>query len=345
VGTTIRDVAELAGVSTATVSRVINNDARISEKTRNKVLLSISRLNYKVNTIARSLKINRTYTIGVITPEIAHEFFMTVAQGIENQLRTHGYDMIVCNANESVEQERERIELLLEKCVDGLIIIPSSANGSHMNVLTEMKVPVVLVDRLVEDFRSDAVLVDNTGGCYRAIEHLIRQGYRRFGFIGGDHHLTSARERFEGFMSALKNNGIEPEPDYIVFGDFHERSGYDLFGSLASLQDPPEIVFVSNYNMHIGAAQFIVEQTRSRESTCRIPYIASFDDMVFSAIAGHTIVTVSQPVREIGARAADLLVSRLNDEDIPFPSILRLPTRLVVHTASPAGPREVERTR
>jgi LacI family transcriptional regulator len=326
---TIRDVAELSGVSTATVSRVINNDVRISEKTRQKVLSSIGRLQYKVNTIARSLKINRTYTVGLITPEIAHDFFMNVAQGVENQLRTQGYDMIICNSNESPEQERERIELLLEKCVDGLIIIPCSSQGAHLNLLKEMRVPVVLVDRVVEDFESDAVLVDNSAGCYRAIEHLIGEGFRTFGFIGGNLQLTPARERFDGFVRALNDHGMVQNPEHVLFGDFHEGSGYELFGKLATMDNPPDVVFISNYNMHIGAAQYLLEHSGAIP---RAPYIASFDDMVLSTIAGHAIVTVSQPIREIGSRAADLLISRLNDEENTFPSIIRLPTRLVVHT-------------
>lgn len=327
-GATIRDVARLAGVSTATVSRVINDDPRISAETRSRVLTSVSRLNYKVNTIARSLKINRTYTIGFITPEIANDFFMTVAQGVENELRSHGYDMIICNSNEDPAQERERVELLIEKCVDGFIIIPSSPEGGHFGLLRDLRLPVVLVDRLVHGFDTDAILVDNAGGSYDAIEHLWMEGFRRFGFIGGDLEMTPARERYDGFIAALAEHGIRPRPEHLLFGDFHEGSGYELFGRISEEPEPPEIVFISNYYMHIGAAHYLVTH---RADLLGHPYIASFDDMALSSLAGYAILTVSQPIRDIGARAADLVISRLGEEQASGPRVVRLPTRLIVH--------------
>ncbi len=338
---TIRDVAQLAGVSTATVSRVINDDPRISAETRQRVLAIVDRLHYKVNTIARSLKINRTYTVGFLTPEIANDFFMTVAQGVENELRSRGYDMIICNANEDPEQERERIELLMEKCVDGIIIIPSTAEGAHFGVLRDLRVPVVLIDRLVRGFDTDAVLVDNAAGSYNAIEHLWMEGLRKFGFIGGDLTLTPARERYDGFLAALARHGAKPAAEHLLFGDFHEASGYELFGRIASGDAPPEVVFISNYYMHIGASHYLVTH-RGELPGC--PYIASFDDMTLSSLAGYAILTVSQPIREIGARAAELLLSRLDEEDTPFPRVVRLPTRLVVHrgTAGRASPLAVD---
>ncbi len=330
-GATIRDVARLAGVSTATVSRVINDDPRISAETRSRVLTSVARLNYKVNTIARSLKINRTYTIGFITPEIANDFFMTVAQGVENELRARGYDMIICNSNEDPSQERERLELLVEKCVDGFIIIPSSAEGGHFDLLRDLQLPVVLVDRLVHGFETDAVLVDNEGGSFNAIEHLWMEGFRRFGFIGGNLEMTPARERYDGFIAALAEHGTRPKPEHLLFGDFHEGSGYELFGRMSEGPEPPEIVFISNYYMHIGAAHYLVTH---RADLPGHPYIASFDDMALSSLAGYAILTVSQPIREIGARAADLVISRLGEERAPHPELVRLPTRLVVHGGS-----------
>jgi len=338
---TIRDVAQVAGVSTATVSRVINDDPRISAETRQRVLAVVDRLHYKVNTIARSLKINRTYTVGFLTPEIANDFFMTVAQGVENELRFRGYDMIICNANENSEQERERIDLLIEKCVDGIIIIPSTAEGAHFAVLRDLRLPVVLIDRLVRGFDTDAVLVDNAAGSYDAISHLWMEGYRKFGFIGGDLTLTPARERYDGFMAALAEHGAEPAADHMLFGDFHEASGYELFGRIASGRTPPEVVFISNYYMHIGASHYLVTH---RGDLPNWPYIASFDDMTLSSIAGYAILTVSQPIREIGKRAADLLVSRLDEKSIPFPLLVRLPARLVVHrgTAGRGSPQSVD---
>lgn len=307
---TIKDVAARAGVSTATVSRVVNRDARITEGTRLRVLASIEQLGYKVNGIARSLKARRTLTVGFLSPEIANDFFMTVAQGVETTLRAHGYNMIVCNSNEKPEEERERLELMMEQCVDGVIIVPATNSGAHFNVVRNFQLPTVLVDRLVEDFESDAVLVDNVDGVYKAMRYLLKQGYERFGFIGGSPELSNARERYRGFVRAFEEYGLSVEERYVRFGDFHVESGYRLMGELVNLPEPPECVFISNYMMHIGAAKYLVER---RGIPGRELFIASFDDMELSSITGLPSLTIAQPMSEIGHRAAELLLTRIRE--------------------------------
>lgn len=314
-------------MSTATVSRVINGDPRISSKTKEKVLISIRELDYKINNIARSLKTNKTHTIGFICPELANTFFMTVAKGVEDELRKYGYSVIVCNSNESVEEEKERITLLLEKCVDGVIIIPASHSGSHFKDLTEQGIPVVLADRLVEDFSSDAVLVDNINGSYAVIEHLINSGYRRIGYIGGDIRLTSAKERDEGYKRALRDYLIPIDDNIIKYGDYHKQSGYDKMRELMEEKDPPEIVFISNYYMHVGATKFLIEQ---KEANRRNVAIASFDDMELASLLEFCKVLVSQPMLEIGNKAAGMLIQRINDSKDHEPQIIRLKTQLIV---------------
>jgi LacI family transcriptional regulator len=332
---TIKDVAKLADVSTATVSRVINNDTRISPSTRTHVLEVIEKLNYKVNSIARSLKSNRTFTVGFLTPEIANDFFMTVAQGVENALREHGYNMIICNSNESAEQEVERLELLVEKCVDGVIIAPSTSCGDHLQFLTRSGLPTVLVDRLAEGFDCDAVLVDNATGTCKAIHHLLKRGHTDFGFIGGDIALTPFRERYEGFTRALSEFGIEPDPMHIRFGDYHVDSGYRMMQELMELDRPPAGVFISNYFLHIGATRYVVEHRSRVPDTL---FIASFDDMELSSVSGHPGLTIAQPVLQIGRRAAELLLDRINSrvrgDDPPVFRIERLPTRMVFHSGN-----------
>jgi len=324
---TIKDVAKKAGVSTATVSRVINGDPRISSKTREKVLKCIHELDYKINNIARSLKTSKTYTIGFICPELANTFFMTVAKGVEDELRKYGYSVIVCNSNESVEEEKERIKLLLEKCVDGAIIIPASHSGAHFKALAEQEIPVVLVDRLVEDFSTDAVLVDNINGSYAAVEHLINSGYRRIGYIGGDIRFTSAKERDEGYKRALRDYCIPMDDSIIKYGDYHIQSGYDKMKELMEEEEPPEIVFISNYYMHVGATKFLIEQ---KEAIRRKIAIASFDDMELASLLEFCKVLVSQPMLEIGSKAANMLIQRINDSKGYDPQIVRLKTQLIV---------------
>lgn len=324
---TVKDVARLAGVSTATVSRVINDDPRISDKTKNKVLDSINKLDYKINNIARSLKTSKTFTIGFICPEISNNFFMSVAKGVEDELRKFGYSVIICNSNENVEEEKERIKLLSEKCIDGIILIPTSNEGAHFNQLKDINIPVVLVDRLVDDFNADAVLVDNINGSYSAIEHLINKGKRRIGYIGGDLRLTTAKEREEGYRRALKDYCVNIEEEIVKNGDFHIQSGYALMKELMDLNDPPLDVFIANYFMHLGATKYLVEHKGRMNNPISI---SSFDDMELSQILGFASVIVAQPMMEIGNKAANLLMNRINGDSLFFPQVVRLKTNLIV---------------
>ncbi len=322
---TIKDVAKVAGVSPSTVSRVVNNDGRISDETRNKVLKCMKELGYQVNNIARSLKTNKTMTVGFISPELSNDVFMSIAKGAEDEFRKHGYSMIICNSNECVEDENDRISLLSQKCVDGMIIIPASSEGEHYSQISAAGLPVVLVDRLVEHFEADAVLVDNINGSYSAVEYLINSGQRRIGFIGGDIRLTSAGERFEGYRRALSDYCIPLEEDIVRFGDYHIDSGYRIMGELMEMVDPPDYVFISNYYMHIGAMKYLLERG---EPITKRASIAAFDDLEFSGILGFSSVRVAQPMLEIGSRAAQILLARIHGEKMPFPQIIRLKTSL-----------------
>jgi LacI family transcriptional regulator len=326
--TTIKDVARHAGVSPATVSRVLNDDPRITATTRLRVLHWVDRLDYKVNTIARSLKLSRTYTVGLVTPEIANDFFMRVAQAVEVRLRADGYNLMICNSKESPDEERERVELLLEKCVDGLILIPAGPTGDHLGFLGKTAVPVVLADRLLRGFPTDAVLVDNADGTRRAIDYLVDIGRRRFGFIGGNIEITTAEERYVGFRQAIETRGIAVETNHVKFGDFHTESGYTLMGELLEDKSPPDTIFISNYYMHVGATQYLVQHRQ------RLPeslFIASFDDMELSRVVGYAGLTIAQPVTEIGNHAAELLLTRLAGYRDRYPRVERLKTRLVHH--------------
>ncbi|MBI9101771.1 MAG: LacI family DNA-binding transcriptional regulator [Spirochaetales bacterium] len=330
----IKDVAEKAGVSTATVSRVLNNDPKIAEKTKKKVLKAIHETGYRMNNVARSLKTSRTRTIGFLAPELVNDFFMTIAQGVEDELKDSGYSLIVCNSNESSHEEEKRIELLAEMCVDGVIIIPSSSRGEHYNRLKNMNIPAVLVDRLVDDFESDAVLVDNLQGAYKAMEYLINKDNSEFGFIGGDLSLSNFRERYEGFCLALEYNNIPKNPDYIKLGDCHIESGYKMMEELMNQPHPPAHIFIANYFMHVGATKYLTSHgyaSKAGNQTAPV-HIASFDDMTLSPILGFSDLTVSQPMKVMGREAARLLLERISGEnEIEENRIVRLETNLVTH--------------
>lgn len=320
---TIKHVAKDAGVSSSTVSRVMSNDPRISEKTKRRVLKSIKRLDYKINPIARGLKTNRTYTIGFVCPELVNDFFMHIAEGVEQELKKQGYHLLITSSNEDTDEEGNRIRMLLDNRVDGIIIIPVSGKGSHLNIPGLKSTPVVLMDRLVDNFTADAILCDNINGTYSAIEYMIEHGCRRIGFIGGNKELTSAHERYEGYKRALQDYQIPLEEDIVLFGDFHVRSGYEIMKKLLANEIPPESIFISNYYMQVGAARFLLENPH-----VRIPFIAGFDDMELSSVLGLSKITVIQPMMEMGIRAAELLINRINGDNDSLPQIVRLKTQL-----------------
>jgi LacI family transcriptional regulator len=173
---TVKDVAKRADVSISTVSRVISNDKRISKKTRRKVLKYIDKLDYKVNNVARSLRTNLTYMIGFIAPDISEASFMRVAKGAQSILQKHGYSLLICDAKDNLKDETACVELLQEKQVDGVIIIPSTNEGKNYKILRNAGIPVVLTGRLVNNFKTNCILVDNINGTYAAIEQVINSG-------------------------------------------------------------------------------------------------------------------------------------------------------------------------
>ncbi len=321
---TLRDVAEAAGVSVSTVSRVLNNDGRITKETRTRVLESVRDLDYKINAVARSLKLRQTRIVGFVTPEIANDFFMSVAQGVEDELQRCGYNMIICNSNEDVAREASRVALLLEQWVDGMIVAPAGPEGPHLKALVEGGTPLVLVDRLVRGLLCDAVLVDNRGGTRAAVTALLERGYRRFGFIGGDPQLTTANERYLGFEEAISAAGVRLPTDLVVLEDFHVTGGYRAMGRLLSHSPLPEVVFVANYFMQIGAARRLYEHGGINDVL-----LAGFDDLDLTSVPGPAALTIRQPVAEIGRRAARILVSRIDGTDSSPPRVHRLATTIV----------------
>lgn len=322
---TLKNVAELAGVSTATVSRVLNNDIRIRDKTRTKVLDSIQALGYTMNNVARSLKTNRTRTIGFVCPELTNGFFMQVGKGVEDELRKYGYSMIFCNSNDTIAGEIQRFRLLAEQCVDGVILIPSSPEGSHLAAFHASNIPIVLVDRTVENFQADAVLVDNVNGSYAAVEYLLGKGKSRIAYIGGDRKLINARERDEGYRRAMADYRIPVDETLVKYGDFHVESGFQLMAVLMQQDNPPEDIFIANYFMYLGAAKYLVAHKNELQ---RPVWLASFDDMEYSSIFGSTSVTVIQPMLELGQQAAQLLMKRIAGDRDNFPQLIRLKTTL-----------------
>lgn len=326
---TLKDVARLAGVSASTVSRVINDDPRISGETKTKVMACIQELDYKANPIARSLKTSRTRTIGFLSPDITDPFFMGVAQGAEEELHKNGYSLLISCTGGCPEGERDRIRLLADRSVDGMIFIPSQADGSHLKAIWPEAVPVVLADRLTEGVTADAVLVDNINGTYAAMEHVIGLGLRRIGFIGSSDGLTPAKERYDGYRRALKDYFIPVDERLIRTGSPSAENGARYCRELALLEEPPEYLLVAHDEMYVGAIQEAASRGGGPNPRTAVR-LAGFGDMKLAASLGLVDLGIRLPVADIGRRAARLVQSRIQEPRTGTGfQILRLKTHLL----------------
>ena len=323
---TIKDVAARAGVSTATVSRVINRDPKVSASTRKAVLEHMEELGYRVNPIARSLRSSTTRTIGIITPEFCNDFFMTLAEGIEEVLSEAGYTAFILNSRERLDLEQARVQLLIEKQADGAIVFPVGGKGEHFCALAANDIPFVMVDRVIDGLRCDAVLTDNMWGAGRAVEAAIQDGARTIGMIGGESTISSAHERYIGYRRALEQHGITPDESIILFGDMHFASGYRLMGELLGIRPSIRYVFVANIYMRLGAEKYLSDH----HAGSGIRFI-SFDSSPLQSLFAHNYITVHQPYEQIGSTAATLLLQRIRRECTAPPRVHRLKPEIIFH--------------
>jgi len=326
---TIRTVAERAKVSTATVSRVLNNDPRVRDETKSAVLEAMESLGYKLNFVARSLKTSRTHTIGVLAPDLAGDFFMFIAESMNRELTLRGYSLVVSSSRDSEEEEAKHIRHMAERLVDGIVLIPIGASSAHIAQIKRLDIPIVVVDRALQGYETDQVLVDNEGGAHEAVSALIREGHRRIGFLGGRPEVTTARERYAGYCRAMEEAGLEIEPRYVRLGNPSLPFGYRTMEEI--LQDPesPDTWFIVNLFTHLGATNYLISEGSARAK--RVTF-AAFDEMPYSPLLRFCRYAVQQPIAEMGKAAANLIIDRIEGKWPSAPQILRFKTRLIQHT-------------
>jgi LacI family transcriptional regulator len=335
---TIRDVAAASGVSTATVSRVLNGDSAVSPETALRVRAEVERLGYTMNRVARSLKKGSTHTVGVIAPELSDDFFMLLAESMDRELSAWGYSLIVCSAHGSEELEGGRMRLLAERLVDGIVAIPSGGSGAALAAARPEGTPLVLVDRLAEGLETDAVLVDNEGAAYAATmalaSEVVARGRRRIGFIGGPLEISTARERYAGWKRAMDEAGLAREGEFTSFAGLSVKSGREAMRVMRSYDDAPDAYFLVNAYVHLGATNYLVsEEPEARSAGVSF---AAFDETPYAPLLRFCRYSVSQPVAEMGARAASILLSRIRGELPPERIVERLPAVLKRHDMHPS---------
>ncbi|MDA5107920.1 LacI family DNA-binding transcriptional regulator [Brevibacillus thermoruber] len=307
---TIEDVAKRANVSIATVSRVINRQGGVRQKTEARILAAIEELNYIPNAVARSMVKKTTNTIGIIIPDVNNPFFPTVVSGIEQKAREKGYFTFLCNTNESADTERELLTILLERSVDGLIITTADEAGDQLQTVMDAKIPVVAVDRAIKKFEVDTVLVGNVDGAYQATRHLILQGHKRIAIICGPQNTTPGYERFVGYKRALDDYGIPVVQEYVLEGDFKEESGRRLTKQLYQLPERPTAIFSSNNLMTVGCMKALYELDWKLGE--EVSFIG-FDDVDIATFVNPPLTVVSRPMRKLGEVAFEMLYERMTE--------------------------------
>lgn len=307
---TIKDVAEKAGVSTATVSRVLSGREFVSQHLIEKVNQTIEDLRYRPSRVARNLRVRKANTIGLVVSDIQNPFFTSIMRGIQDTLLAKGYVLLAANSDENEDQEKVHIETLLAEEVAGIILAPASASHKNYANLIDEGVGLVVIDRIPDRLKANSVLVDNTAGAHTAVEHLISLGHQRIGIITGREEISTTTSRLQGYRTALQDAGIPFAPELVIAGGFRQEGGYQAMNALFSISEPPTAVFSSNNVMTLGALQAIHEKCK------RIPdeiALVSFDDMPWAASLQPPLTSVAQPTYEIGTTAAKLLLDQVSD--------------------------------
>jgi LacI family transcriptional regulator len=314
----IYDVARESKVSVFTVSAVVNNKAHVGKKLRERVEAAIRKLNYRPNLLARSLAKQKTHTIGMIVPDIGNPFFPMVVRGAEDAAQKRGYNLLLCNSDDTQIKEESALELLLSKRVDGILLTKAMCelSPSISQMMQEMKIPIVLVMRTYPKISKDAIITDDYKGAYEAVAHLARAGRKRIGLIGGPLKVSNGKARWQGFHDALKDNNLIYDPALVIEGDYRTESGYRAGNLLLSHR--PDGVYVANYLMTVGFLK------AAEEMGLRCPEdfgLVSFDDYPWLGIFRPRLTTVELPKYQLGFEAAELLLDRIAGKT--GPSVLR----------------------
>jgi LacI family transcriptional regulator len=328
--TTIREVAEKAGVSPTTVSHVVNHTRYVSDEVRNRVELAMSELNYRPNALARSLRRGETLTFGLVLPDSANPFFAEIGRAIESSAFEYGYSVILCNTENDIDKERLYTEVLENKQVDGLIFVASGEDREAISEIANKGLPLVVVDRDMGSLELDTVTTDNFQGGLIATQHLLSLGHRLIGCITGPSNITPSADRVTGYRLALQQAGLLVDESLLVRGDFHPASGYQGALHLLQRHPRPTAIFACNDMMAIGAIR------AASQLGLRVPgdvSIIGFDEIELGSYTNPPLTSVSQPKQEIGQLTVNLLLDRIQDPSIP-PRREVLPARLVIREST-----------
>jgi LacI family transcriptional regulator len=331
----IHDVAKRAGVAPMTVSRVVNNNGYVSEETRRRVEAAIRELDYVPNALGSSLRSKRTQTLALVLSDIGNPFWTTVARAVEDTANKCGYHIIIGNTDESPEKQNEYLTFLMKKQVDGFLLVPTSADT--LLPLQKRGVSFVVLDQHYPDTHFDTVRGDSTGGAYALTQHLLELGHRRLAIITGPRELPTAEDRVAAFLQAIEAAGIS-EPPQIYWGDFNHETGYECTRRILRSSPRPTAIFATNNSITVGTMRALLE------AKMRIPdemSVVGFDEFPPAITYDPFLTVAAQPAYQIGQKATELLLSRLDGIGPGDPQEIVFPVEIIVRRSSGKPPPQL----
>ncbi len=309
---TIKDVAEKAGVSIATVSRVINNSDQVSALVRERVLEVIEELDFRPNPVARSLVMKKSHLIGVVVPDMSNYFLGEIMNGIEEITRTYQYDIIVCNTRGNHELEKRYLDLFYAKQVEGIIFMSWKLENSVVEHITKIDIPVVMVNRNTSKLTIPSVSIDNYKAAYELTHYLLQKGHTQIALIRNSIDVDAfGLEQYKGYKQALMEYGIEVNKNYVRYGDFSIENSYQIVKSFIKENDIPTAIFATSDVMAIGAINAL------KDSGYQVPEdvsVVGFNDIRLASLYRPKLTVIHQPLFNIGTVAVKMIIDRIKGE-------------------------------
>lgn len=321
---TIKDIREKTGLSLATISKYLNGGNVLPEN-RLKIEAAIKELHYEVNELARSLVTSKTKTVGVVAYSVESLYTGILIRYIGEALRRVGYGLLICDSDQDGQVERENISFLLSKKVDGIIIIPVSNHSQFLRPAKDAGIPIVLVDRKLEDESIDCVSINNRGSAQKAVELLIKNGHQRIAVITSDRRTYTGWERYLGYEDAMRNAGCPLREEYIKCGDHSIEYGHSSMEQLLTLPEPPTGVFMTNYELSLGAVMALNESGKLCPDDVSL---VGFDNLLMNHVVRPKLYMVVQPMKEIGEEAVRLMLNRISSKEESAPIDIVLGARI-----------------
>ena len=332
---TLKDVAFKVGVHSSTVSRVLNPATKdmVTEEIANKILSTVAEMGYRPNTFAQSLKTNRSYTVGVMVPDLTNPSFALIIKGIDNMLEAHGYSVIVANTYNLEEKQKSTLEKFRERHVDGLIIATAKRKEELIDDCIREGTPFVQAVRASENINVCSVVSDELIGGNMVISHLAHLGHKEIAYIAGPQFISTGFARYQGFLQGMKNAGLDVDQELTIFCDtFSEEEGRNAASKLLALDKKITAVYVGNDIMALGA----YDELEARGIKCgKDISVVGFDDMPFADKFNPPLTTVHTPMVNIGTEAARILIDKINDNNIPARTIKLKPDLIVRNSTGP----------